>query len=206
MPDRDQLGKKKKLLSKKGQKTDHVKAWTCFKRLLAYVTWSCASTHSLNLYCDGKTECPWFSTHPQPQDSSEGHKAQHPTTLRHTHTLLPEGSCVNLGSQGAWKEIEAMTPNKEGTPNPDPSSISLTLCKLVGVVCIPQAHTGRGLSSQLLQNPVTQDLQSAASMLCSPLAFSEIRNISAKHLSSQKAAVKTWFYHFLWKELITDLC
>lgn len=48
----------------------------------------------------------------------------------------------------------------------------------LGLFCIPQAHTGRGLSSQRLQNPITQDLQPTSSMLCSPLALSEIRNIS----------------------------
>lgn len=145
--------------------------------------------YTLKLHCDGKIE--WPSILNTSLTSRVLWRMQIPASCSpQTPTHFSQKEAVWIWApEGAWKEIETMTPNKEGTPNPDPSSISCMIYKLVGVVCIPQAHTGRGLSSQILQNPINQDLQAAASMLCSPLAFSEITNISGNFYSSPIAAV-----------------
>lgn len=107
-----------------------------------------------------KLKGPWFSTPPQHQEFSEGQEVQHPAALRHPHA----SPRWKLGQSGLPRGLERdwnHDSQQRGTPNLGPNSISLMLYKLVGVVCIPQAHAGRGLSCQLLQNPMTQDLQPA---------------------------------------------
>lgn len=184
MPDRDQLGKKKHLLSKKGRKTDHVKVWTSFKRLLAYVTWSCASTHSLNLYCDGKTECPWFSTHPQPQESSEGHKAQHPTTLRHTHTHLYQKEAVWIWApRGLGKRLKPWLPTKRALQTLTPAASVSRFASWLGLFAFLR-HTQGGvclLSSCKIQLPkiYNQLLQCCAHHLLSQRSETSQQSISA---------------------------
>lgn len=110
-----------------------------FKRLLAHVTWSCAFIHSPNLFCDGKTEWPLILT-----TSSTSRVLWRtwspPSCSPQTPTRFSQKEAVGIWAlRGLGKRLKPptkrlMTPNKEGTPNPDPSSISLMLYKLVGVV------------------------------------------------------------------------